>query len=101
MELGDKIAFFDENKKQFTGTVSLIRDPKVNQDGKLIRKNLIDVKVRRMLGVLQTYENVPLKSDLDIGEKTFYYELQKPKTEKHKIEKTVKTKVKSILDKIQ
>jgi len=78
MRVGDKIVFFDENKKQFKGIVSALRDDKVNQEnGKVIRSNLIDVKVSRMQGVFQTYENAPLKQDLEEGEKIFCYELLK------------------------
>ncbi len=77
MNLGDKITFFDEYGQQFKGIVDVIRNPRVNADGKIIRKNLIDVKVSRMQGVFQIYENTPLKQDLEKGEKTFCYQLIK------------------------
>lgn len=89
MQVGDKITFFDENKRQFKGIVDALRPDKINQETKkVIRKNLIDVKVSRMQGVFQIYENTPLKQDLEAGEKTFCYELIKK--EKPSIAKVVK-----------
>ncbi len=77
MEIGDKITFFDEYGQQFKGIVDVIRNPKVNVNGKIIRKNLIDIRVSRLQGVFQIYENTPLKQDLEEGEKTFCYQLIK------------------------
>ena len=77
MQVGDKIIFFDENNREFKGIVDAIRNPRVNEDGKIIRKNLIDIRVSRMQGVSQIYENAPLKQDLEKGEKTFCYQLIK------------------------
>ena len=78
MQVGDKVIFFDENKKEFTGIVDAMKPDKLNQETrKVIRSNLIDVKVSRMQGVFQIYQNTPLKQDLEKGEKTFYYELLK------------------------
>lgn len=81
MKIGDKIRFFDENKREFIGIVDAIKPDKLNQETrKVIRSNLIDVKVSRLQGTFQIYENTPLKQDLQKGEKTFYYELIKNKT---------------------
>ena len=98
MHIGDKVSFSDENKHQFTATVSALRADKVNQDGKVIRSNLIDITVRRVGTILQTYESVPLKSDLKEGENTFFYEVQSTKKEPTQTDKKSKVqKVKTIL----
>ena len=95
MKVGDKISFSDENKRQFTGTVTALKPDRLNQDGKVIRTNLIDVKVSRMPGVFQIYESVPSKHDLKAGEKTFCYESLKS-TKRKPETKSTKEKVTSI-----
>lgn len=77
MKIGEKVSFFDENTKQLTGIVSALRPDNLNEDGKVTRSNLIDVKVSRMQGTSQIYENTPLKQDLEEGENSFCYELLK------------------------
>lgn len=94
MQVGDKVIFFDENKKQLTGIVDAINSDKLNEETrKVIRSNLIDVKVSRMPGTFQIYQDTPLKQDLQKGEKTFYYEPLKQ--EKPSISKSIPSKNKS------
>ena len=101
MKVGEKVIFFDENKKQLTGIVSALRVDKINQEnGKVIRSNLIDVKVSRMQGVFQTYESVPLKQDLEEGEKTFCYELVKKQKKSTNTDSTISNTITTNTDNI-